>query len=194
MKTTLLYTFVSSVMIFFNQQCSQARLAAQREDSRLHEEQLLRANEQITLLLERLEKAESQIADLDAKIKALQKTQQSTDMRLSQLDSRLKREKEDLLDEVANIVAESSQRTSPTLPTLRQSPPGGARFNSQNKQQNTTDNFTEYVVKSGDTLTSIARSLSAKGISTSAAKIAEANNISEATRIRVGQKLIIPKN
>jgi len=172
---------------------TQAQSAARREDAKLREEQMLRTNEQLSLLLERLEKAEAQITELQSRINTLQQAQQSTETRLTQLDSRVTREKDALLDEVANILAESTQQNTNPPPTLRQPTPGGARPSSQNPRQTAGENTTYYFVKRGDTLTSIARNLNAQGIAISASEIAAANNITDVTKIRVGQKLIIPK-
>jgi len=175
-----------------------AQTASQREDTRFLQEQILRANHQLDLLLQRLESNEAQISELQSQIKALQKAQQSTDARVKQLDSQFKSEKEALLDEISKILAESSTARAASATTPRQASSGNAHSSSQSSQ-NTLRLSQEngkyyYVVKRGDTLVSIARALNAQGIRIRPKEIALANNITEETKIQVGQKLLIPKN
>lgn len=166
--------------------------AAQRENARLREEQLLRQTEELTNIMTRLERAEQRLMRLEAEMAQLRASNRTLEQKLTSLEANFAKDREALLDEVAQIIATSQRPTS--QPTIRTPTPGGARpAQAQSPVSSTARQGVEYVVQRGDTLSSIVRKLAAQGIRTSVAEIAEANQLADPTRIRVGQKLIIPQ-
>ncbi len=190
----IMYRFYLLLLMYMtNLVAMQAQTAAQREEAKLREEQLLRQTEEIANLITRLERAEQRMSKLEAEIAQLRNASLATERRITALDAKISKDRDAILDEVAQIVAQSQKTTSAPPPTIKNPTPGGARPAQQQTSTTAQEAGYEYVVRRGDTLSKIVRTLAAQGIKTSVQEISAANNLSDPTMIRVGQKLFIPK-
>lgn len=105
--------------------------------------------------------------------------------RIRALDEARATDRQAMLDDISRKVAELiNRRSSSTGPA----PAGGGRVTPTRKPAAGNDVGYEHVVAENETLSAIAQ---AYGVKTTA--IIEANNITDPTKVRVGQKLFIPK-
>ncbi len=101
--------------------------------------------------------------------------------RISALEAGRERDKQEIIDRLTKKIAEIIKASSG--PTARPAPPSGGK-----KPAATSGYGYEHEVKAGETISAIA---AAYGVKPSV--ILEANNIQDATKIRVGQKLFVPE-
>ena len=113
-------------------------------------------------------------ADLDA----VQARLSALDGQLRSLDSARQRDRQEIIDslsaKVAALVGSSGSRSS------------GKATTTQSKRSANQEGY-EHVVASGETISAIAAAYNVR-----VKDVLEANNITDATRVRVGQKLFIP--
>lgn len=197
MKTlfTLLFLSLLSSQVF-----SQAN-PAQREDARIEREKVLRAADQLEILLPQLDALKTEVQALKTQVDRLQLENVTMKKSLSALETSRTKEREALLDEVSKILAESkpakvaatpapaklsTNTTAKTLVTPKPAPP------STNQTTQEQIGY-EHVVESGQTVSSIVKAFNEAGVKVTVKDIIQANNLGPDAKVRIGQKLFIPK-
>ena len=165
--------------------------AQARENARLLQEQtgkltgriesLEVANQQMSNDMAALRANQARAASSTPDVQALRTELGDFDRRLRAMEAAREKDKQDLVDTLSRKISQIM---------------GGATADGGSKRHKSSTTEThgstggggDYVVKSGDSLSKIA---AANGVTISA--LMEANGISKANQIRVGQKLTIPK-
>ena len=164
------------------------------------QEQQMAQQEDMSIMQEKIRRLEGRLEGFDLAIQQLQSTVDSLrarpqgpsgadldavqarlsalDGQLRSLDSARQRDRQEIIDslsaKVAALVGSSGSRTS-SKPTA-----------TQNKRSANQEGY-EHVVASGETISAIAAAYNVR-----AKDVLDANNITDPTRIKVGQKLFIP--
>lgn len=166
---------------------------AQREDLEIERQRILRAADQIEVMVDQHNKIVRELDGLKSAQAALAKElaeqkaeNERLSTRLDQLSQQQAKEREALLKEVAKLVAEA--KTSAPPPPAS-SPSTGSSARPAPKVE---EGF-EHVVARGETLWAITQAYRQAGVSVTMDEIRAANNLKEGQALRVGQKLFIPK-
>ncbi|GAB4242956.1 MAG: hypothetical protein OHK005_07070 [Candidatus Methylacidiphilales bacterium] len=162
----------------------------QREDAEIERQRILRAADQIDLMVEQHQKILRELETLRAANQAMAKElgeRKAEAARLSsqmeEISARQAKEREALLKEVAKLVAEAKPAPAEAKPA-----PVSAR-----KPTAPAEEGFEHVVAQGETLWAITQAYRAAGTKATMEDIRKANGLKEGQPLRVGQKLFIPK-
>ncbi|MBX7158001.1 MAG: LysM peptidoglycan-binding domain-containing protein [Verrucomicrobiae bacterium] len=179
---------------------------AQREDARVEREKVLRAADQLEILLPQLDSLKNEVQTLKTQVDRLQLENAALKKNLSELEVSRTKERDALLDEVSKIMAESksakpilkSQATTSTNTTAPApivakpiaTKPVAASTTNQPAQEQVGY---EHVVGPGQTVSSIAKAFNEAGVKVTVKDIIQANHLDADAKVRIGQKLFIPK-
>ena len=171
---------------------------AQREDARIEREKILRAADRLEVLLPQIDSLKSEMQSFKTQMDRLQLENATLKKNLSALEASRVKERETILDEVSKILAESHSSKTAIKPSSKPS----TNLTSASVTQApaaTTNQITkeqvgyEHVVGAGQTVSSIAKAFNESGIKVTVNDIIKANNLGADAKVRVGQKLFIPK-
>lgn len=189
-----------SLVLFF---ASLQANPAQQEDARIEREKVLRAADQLEVLLPQIEALKNEVQSLKTQMDRLQLENATFKKNLSTLETSHTKERETILDEVSKILAESHPAKTlvkTATKTTTNSTPANLNPSANTKPIVSTTNQTtkeqvgyEHVVGIGQTVSSIAKAFSESGVKVTANDIIKANNLGPDAKVRVGQKLFIPK-
>lgn len=157
---------------------------AAREDEAIERQKILKAADQIELLVQQNQKMQQELVKMQQQISGLQEEKTALQKRVEEIEKNAAKDKQALLKEVAAIVASKSSGSSSTQAAAQEEKPP-----SQVKQEGY-----EYEVKAGDSLWAIAKAYQDAGVKVSVEEIRKANNMGKSQDLRVGQKLFVPKN
>ncbi|MGF1678419.1 MAG: LysM peptidoglycan-binding domain-containing protein [Candidatus Methylacidiphilales bacterium] len=144
-----------------------------REDVASERQRILKAADQMDILLHKVEKMELELASLKTTQSRLEEENKALKSELDMLKAASVRERDALLKEVARIVAEK--------------PTSSVAANTATPAEGY-----EHIVKSGQSLWAIANSFQKQGVSVTVEDIRRANQLKEGDPLKVGQKLFIP--
>ena len=147
-----------------------------RQDAIEERQKLLKAADQIDLLLQQNTQLTQQLTDLRERLTKLETANADLKTKLEQLQKDREIDKEKLLKEVAKIVAAKPAGETAPAPTASTKSETGF----------------EYIVQQGQSLWAIADAYQKAGVNVTVDDIRRANNLSSDT-LQVGQKLFIPK-
>lgn len=197
-----------------------ANTPAAREDAAIERQKVLRAADQLDLMMEEMQRLKAEVADLKKRLVDLSVENQSFKNRLTESETQRLKER--------NLASAAVQR--PAIQPANQ--PAAAKVNPKNNAKptqvaltpsnavasapattsstspsplntgtnspataNTSNNLEkgyEHVVGPGQTLWTIAKAYRQNGVKVTVEKIRKANNLKTSDSIRVGQKLFIP--
>lgn len=150
---------------------------ALREDAEIERQKLLRAADQLELLVAKVEQLQAETASLRQKISGLEEENRKLAELSDASEKQRAKEKQALLDEVAKLVAKGGTAPSATAPAPAKNLEGY-----------------EHKVQHGETLWSILQAYrDATGTKASLDDVCAASNISKSAPLRSGQVLFIPK-
>lgn len=189
MKATILFAGLALVLTgCVTDNPSQAnRTIEHNENQALQQDRLARLSDQVQVLQGQMDNLQRELASVKSRLEqASAGTNGATTAELQRLKEKLaqteaasQQQKQIILDEVAKqldtITKRGGSRTT-TRTSTTPSPSGG------------TEEGYEHVIKAGETISAIAK---AYGVSSDA--IMKGNNIKDASKLQVGQKLFIPK-
>ncbi|MEZ5406019.1 MAG: LysM peptidoglycan-binding domain-containing protein [Verrucomicrobiia bacterium] len=198
---------ILSISLLFSALCVLPLFAqnnpAQREDARMEREKVLRAADQLEVLLPQLDSLKNEVQTLKTQVDRLQLENVALKKSLGELEASRTKERDALLDEVSKIMAESKS-TKPALkteaksstnitakPTPLATKPVTLSTTNQPAQEQVGY---EHVVGSGQTVSSIAKAFNEAGIKVTVKDIIQANHLDADAKVRIGQKLFILKN
>ena len=191
------FLFFSLSLFIFS---ANAANPAQQEDARIEREKVLRAADQIEIILPQIESLKTEVQTLKAQVDRLQLENATLKKSLSTLETSRTKEREALLDEVSKILADSGSSKATLKTPTKNSVATTTNHTSLPKSAITTTNETtkeqvgyEHVVGEGQTVSSIVKAFNQAGIKVTVNDIIKANNLGADAKVRVGQKLFIPK-
>ncbi|NJK90902.1 MAG: LysM peptidoglycan-binding domain-containing protein [Blastochloris sp.] len=155
---------------------------AAREDEAIERQKILRAADQLELLVQQNQKLQEDMGKLQLQIQALQEDKAALHKRLDDMEKTAAKDKQALLKEVAGLVA--SSKGSAAVSPRPEAPP---------KTEGAKQEGYEYEVKTGDSLWAISKAYQDAGVKVSVDDIRQANNMDRSQNLRAGQKLFIPK-
>jgi hypothetical protein len=156
---------------------------ALREDAEIERQKLLRASDQLELLVAKVEQLQAETASLRQKISTLEEENRKLAESADASEKQRAKEKQALLDEVAKLVAKGG-----TAPSAAAPGPAPASAPAQDVEGY------EHKVQHGETLWSILQAYrDATGTKASLDDVCAASNISKSAPLRSGQVLFIPK-
>jgi uncharacterized protein YlxW (UPF0749 family) len=156
---------------------------AAREDQAIERQKILKAADQIDLLLQQNRKLQEEILKLQQQVTTLQDEKTVLQKRMDDLEKNAIKDKQALLKEVANIVASKTDAGIKTVPVKVDKPASGTKQEGY-----------EYEVKTGDSLWAIAKAYQDAGVKVTAEDIRIVNSMGKSQDLKAGQKLFIPKN
>ncbi|MFQ3670294.1 MAG: LysM peptidoglycan-binding domain-containing protein [Verrucomicrobiia bacterium] len=163
---------------------------AQREDLEIERQRILRAADQIEVIVDQHNKIVRELDALKASQQALAKElaerkaeNERLTTSLQELTARQTKERDALLKEVAKLVAENKATSTPAPP-----PPAATPKNPAPVEEGF-----EHVVARGETLWAITQAYRQAGVAVTMDDIRAANGLKDGQPLRVGQKLFIPK-
>lgn len=167
---------------------------AQREDAQEERLKILKASDQIDIILSNADKLQVEIAGVKEQLAKLQETNTAQQQQIDALRTALQKsedarakEREVLLSKVGEMIAASAPKPAPPE-TPKKEP---------KEKDTTTSRDTEkgysHIVEKGETLSMIANAYSEKGVKVTVDDLRKANNLGSKDVLKVGQKLFIPK-
>jgi LysM repeat protein len=158
-----------------------------REDEAIERQKILKAADQIDLLVQQNQKLQEDLGKLQQQVTVLQDEKGALLRRLDEIEKNAVKDKQSLLKEVAAIVASKPSGTNPPAPT-------SVAFKQEKAPPTAKQDGYEYEVKAGDSLWAISKAYQDAGVKVSVEEIRKANNMEKSQDLRVGQKLFVPKN
>ncbi len=146
------------------------------QDADEERRQLLKAADQIEILVQRTETLQKELDKTKVRVAELEKANQNIKQEMKTAQAAHRKERDALLDEVSKLLAETGDPAPP---------PSGVTASS--------DEGYEHVVKKGQSLWTIAKAFQAQGVSVTVEDIRKANQLEQDALLQVGQKLFIPK-
>jgi LysM repeat protein len=147
------------------------------QDAEAERRQLLKAADQIEILVHKTGKLEKELTETRERLDELEKANRELKLEMEAAQAAHRKERDALLDEVSKLLAESQGAAEP--------PPAGVAASS--------DEGYEHVVKKGQSLWAIAKAFQDQGVSVTVEDIRKANRLGQNDLLQVGQKLFIPK-
>ena len=154
---------------------------AAAEDAAIERQKILRAADQIEIVMGNVTRLEGEMQSLRQEIKSVREENQQLRQLIADNETRRQKEKDILLGEVAKAVSEATA-TAPTAKPEKK----------EVKKPSVKEEGYEHVVEKGQTLWIIAKAYKDQGVKVSVDDIRKANNLKASDSIRVGQKLFIP--
>ncbi|MEO0454338.1 MAG: LysM peptidoglycan-binding domain-containing protein [Verrucomicrobiota bacterium] len=153
---------------------------AEIADSEIERRTLLRAADQIELLVKRVEELQKQITASEKRLDDLEDSQQDLANQFNQSKELQQKQQQALIEEVSKLIAEGQ----------------GADGASQESAvaSNSEQEGYEHTVQKGQSLWAIANAFNKQGVTVTVEDIRKANNLGQDDFIQVGQKLFIPKS
>ncbi|MDX6767236.1 MAG: LysM peptidoglycan-binding domain-containing protein [Candidatus Methylacidiphilales bacterium] len=155
---------------------------AAAEDAAIERQKILKASDQIELLVQQNEQLRLQVQEMRADIDKLRGENAELRKTLAAQEKARAAEKEALLKEVSNIVASGKSTPAPPTPPAAPGPTPSA---------GAEEGF-EHIVQAGQSLWSIAKAFQDQGIKVSVEDIRNANHLKD-NNLHTGQKLFIPR-
>jgi nucleoid-associated protein YgaU len=156
---------------------------AAREDEAIERQKILKAADQIELLVQQNQKLEQEVAKLQQQVSGLQADRDSTLKKMEEFEKSAAKEKQALLKEVAGLMSAKSDSGQSSVKSEKPA-----------ADQSSPQEGYEYEVKSGDSLWAIAKAYQDAGVKVTVDEIRKANKMSASHALKAGQKLFIPKN
>ena len=158
------------------------------QDAVIERQKLLKAADQIDLMVQQNGQLQQDLAQLKERVKKLESDNAELKKALDDQDKARAKEKEALLKEVSKIVAtgagtKSSPRESHNTPVQP-----GTKGDAGSAEQGY-----EYRVEAGQNLWAIAKAYQEKGVKVTVEDIRKANNLAKDQPLKTGQRLFIPK-
>ncbi len=184
---TLLGSVGSGCVTYYEQELT-ALEQRRREDLRLLQERVRTVEGRIEGMELELQRVAAELESVrrlaassgDASLKLVQPKLQELEQRLARLDAAREADRQAIVDELSRRVADLLKRATPSTPPRTSS-------TSAPRRPGVSTGY-EHVVQPNETLSAIA---AAYGVSVKA--IQEANNITDPSKLRPGQKLFIPE-
>jgi nucleoid-associated protein YgaU len=146
------------------------------QDPEAERRELLKAVDQIEILMQRTEKLQEELSKAQEQIAELEKANRDVKLEMEAAQAAHRKERDALLDEVSKLLAET-QSASPDSSGVAAS----------------SDEGYEHVVKRGQSLWAIAKAFQDQGVAVTVDDIRKANRLGQNDLLQVGQKLFIPK-
>lgn len=193
---------------------ARAATSSQKEDERMEREKVMRAADQLEIIMPEIEKARLSLQHMEAQLSQLQSENETIKKTVADLQKSREKEREAILDEVSKIIAESSekQRDAMEKAIQRKSAESEKKSDKNDAATKTTKSAPaktdakqdaapaeqkqkgyEHVVEKGQTLSMIAKAYQDQGVKVTVPEIMKANKLKSETKLSVGQKLFIPK-
>ncbi len=181
---------------------------AEREDERIAKEKVLRAADQMEVLLPTVEKLQTDVVALRKDLTAAQAENEALRKALDELQQARAKDRDAIIDEVSKVVEES---TKPKAPAKKETPAPAAKPKTESSPEKKSEakptgkseakpaakpaqeKGFEHVVESGQTLSAIAKAFRDQGIKVTVEDIIKSNKLPADGKLKVGQKLFIPK-
>jgi len=178
---TILFSSVCALLLVTGTLRAQVGDPAMREDEAIERQKILKAADQLDLIVSQNQKLQDDLTKLQQQVQALTDEKSFLQKKIDDLEKNRERDKQSLLKEVAAIVA-SKPTVAPTtpVPQIKDTPSA--------KQEGF-----EYVVEAGDNLWAIAKAYQDAGVKISVDDIRKANRMEKNQDLQAGQKLFIPK-
>jgi len=165
----VLLSFLGSLAAF-----GQAGNPGAVQDAEMERRAILKAADQIEIMVHRMEKMQKEMTETQRRLDALEEADTALKAQVKSSEERQAKQQAALLDEVSKLLAEGQTTAS-------------------SAEVATEQEGYEHIVRKGENVWAIAKAFRAQGVDVTADDILEANDLGEDDFLQIGQKLFIPK-